>query len=392
MCRERAISGIALALGLSVLLPSARAFGDESRLVASLALKEEYNDNLLFSTDRRTDSFVSSAAPGLDFTRRTERLDARLALGAIGSSYTKDRNLDAIDQNYRGKLGYWFTPALRLSGDGGFRRDTRPDREIETTGLFETLRSDRWNASAGAEWAVTETTAVNATYGYEKTTYSGDTRLDFETHSASLVFIHDLGKRLRETKGRAVFGFARTGYTGFHVENYTGALGVSRGLSETWSVLADVGGRYTRTTFDSPMEALTSGTGGWIANVSAAYKGEQTRGSLSFYHDVTAASGREGASERTAAVIDASRQETAHFGWFVGGGYYLNRSNPGQYSLVEIDEQTVRVRPGVRVEFTRDIVGEAAYQFTRVLFGQTDTAARQNLVYCRVTLKLTLYE
>ncbi len=397
--------GVATALCLFALLPAAGARGDERKIVATASVRDEYNSNVFFSSGQKTDSFITTVSPGLDFSNRTERLDTGLGVDLHGQLYSTDKDLNAVAQGYRGRLGYRLTPALRVSGDAGYRRDTRPDREIETTGLFVTYRSDRRNGSVAAEYALDEKTTATASYGYEKTDYSNQSRADYTTGTLSLGLFHDLGRFFPVTTGRATFGFARTDFTGTRVDNFTLAVGASRGVTETWSVQADVGGRYTRSGFD--MQRLEfvppasfvvvqtreeSRNRGWIAAVAMKYRGDQNRGSLSFNRDVTVAAGRQGASQRTALVADAERQASAHFAGYVSAGYYLNKSEAGEFSSVTIDERTVRFRPGVRFDFTKEISAEAAWQYTRVLFGQTDTAARQDVVYLRVAIRMPLHE
>lgn len=390
---------------LAGLLQSSPAMGDERKLVASLGVKEEYNDNLFFSSGRKIDTFLTSATPALELTSRTERLDAGLFAGAEGLAYTADEGLDAVDQNYRGRLGYRFTPAFRLSGEAGFRKDTRPDREIEATGLFVTFRSERWSGSAAAEYAVTEKTLLAASYGFEKADYDAESRIDYKVHSAGLTLIHDLGRHLTETKGRVLFGFTRSEFTGIRIDNYTLAVGAARGVTEKWSVQADAGARFTRSEFDVErlefvppffFVIVTSrekrDNWGWIASVAMNYRGEKNRGSLSYNRDVSAASGREGATERNALAVDLGHRFTYEFSGSLTAAYYTNKSDAGDFSLQTIDEKTVRVRPAIRYDFTKDVFGEAACQYTKVLYGQTDTDAAQNVVYLRVGMKHLLYE
>jgi opacity protein-like surface antigen len=187
-----------------------------------------------------------------------------------------------------------------------------------------------------------------------------------------------------------MMGVSRSTFDTSKVTNYSAAVGVERAVHELWSVVADVGVRYTRSEFD--VITNTEDDFGWTANVSALYKGETTSGSLTLYHDVAAAPGLGSAVQRSAAVLEARQRTTWELTPFFSAGYYLNRADAGQFSTRSIDERTVRVRPGLRYDATRNILIEAAYQYTRLTNSEADTTASQSVVYLMATLRYPLYE
>src|SRR5665647_2552481 len=123
----RSIAGGILA---TLLLPGLSAWGHEFRITPSLGAKDEYNNNIFFSTSDRTDSFILTVTPRLEVSSRTERLDALLDAGVSQLIYSSDRELDTLDQRYRGVLGYRISEGFRLSGDASWSREGRPDRFI----------------------------------------------------------------------------------------------------------------------------------------------------------------------------------------------------------------------------------------------------------------------
>jgi hypothetical protein len=388
---DRFLKTIAAALLSSLLLPGPRAWGDEFRVTPSLGAKNEYNSNVFFTTGARTDSFILTVSPRLEVSDRTERLDALLDAGADRLFYSTDRELDTWDQRYRGALGYRISDGLRLSGDASWRREGRPDRDIVTTGLLVGERSDRLIGSATIDFALGEKTGGGLSYGYDRIDYQSQSNVNSEQHTVGLGFTHDLGRYLSNTKARANLGYSRGRFTGADVENYTVTVGFSREIHELWSVLADVGARYTRSQFDVP-GAESSNDTGWIAKVALAYKGERGTGNLSFFRDVTVAAGQGGAVERTAVTLDLAHRGSYEFTGLFSAGYYVNRSEAGQFSSQAIDERTVRVRPGLRYAATKNIDVEAAYQYTRVLYRQSDSAASQNVVYLLAALRYPVVE
>jgi hypothetical protein len=241
------------------------------------------------------------------------------------------------------------------------------------------------------DFALGEKTGGGLSYGYDRIEYQSQSNVDSEQHTAGLGFIHDLGRYFSNTKARANLGYTLSRFTGADVGNYTMTVGFSREVHELWSVLADVGARYTRSKLDVP-GTESSNDMGWIAKVALAYKGERTTGNLSFYEDVTVAAGRGGAAERTALTLDVARRSSYELTGLFSAGYYWNRSEARQFFGPAIDERTVQVRPGLRYAATRNIDVEAAYQYTRVLYRQLDASAGQNVVYLRAVLRYPVVE
>lgn len=391
MSPDRFLKTIAAALLSSLLLPGPRAWGDEIRVTPSLAASDEYNSNVFFTTGARTDSFILTVSPRLELSDRTERLNAHFDGGVDKRFFTADTGLDTLDQTYRGQLGYRFSNAFGLSGDASFRREGLPDRDIAATGLVTGGRSDRQSYSVSADYAFSEKTGAVLSYGYDRIDYGSQANVDSEQHTVGLGFTHDLGQSFPNTKARANLGYSRSLFTGLDVENYTVTVGFSREVHELWSVLADVGARYTRSELDVPGTETSNDTG-WIAKVALAYKGERGTGNLSFYRDVAVAAGRGGAAERTAVTLDLAHRGSYEFTGLFSTGYYVNRSEAGQFSGQAIDERTVLVRPGLRYAATKNIDVEAAYQYTRVLYRQMDAEASQNVVYLRAALRYPVVE
>ena len=405
MSRRRLLRSIAGAFLASLLLPCPGAWGAEFRFTPSLGAKDEYNSNVFFTSRDRTESNIVTVSPRLEVSDRTERLNALLDAGADRRFYSADRELDAWDQRYRGALGYRISDGFRLSGEASWRREGRPDRDIEASGLLVGSRSDRVGGSAAIDFSLGEKTQGGLTYGYDKIEYQNQANLDSEQHTVGLGFTHDLGRRLSNTVARANLGYSRSRFTGANVGNYTASLGMSRAVHEQWSVLADVGVRYTRSELDvtrlvevSPgIFALVPGTEtsndtGWVATVALAYAGERGTGNLSFSRDVTVATGRGGAAERSAVTLDLAHRWSYKLTGIFSAGSYWNRSEPGQFSSRGIDEQTVRVRPGLRYAATKNIDLEAAYRYTRVLNRQADVSAGQNVAYLQVAMRFPVYE
>ena len=333
MSRRRSLAAASLLLGALLVGICARA--DELRVVPSVSAKGEYNSNLFFSENPKVDTYIATVTPGFEVTSRTERADAGVSAYAPVRWYTVDTNLDKVDQLYQGRLGYRFTPALRVSGTAGYRDQSNPDRYIEET-----------RTGGDQPQLPVRRLRGGGVYGRRE---DGGQRV-VHLPKVRLPELDGVGQRdprgngpggarpgpaIPGTKGRLVLGVSRSVFDTSRVTNYSAAVGIERAVHELWSVVADVGARYTRSEFDTQQlvpvtppffEVVTSrqkeGDFGWTVNVSAVYKGETTGGSLTLYHDVAAAPGRGGAVQRSAAVLEARQRTTWELTPFFSAGYY----------------------------------------------------------------------
>ena len=53
--------------------------GDELKLIPSIALRTEFDDNIVFSRRDELDSVIFTQSPGFNITRRTERFSGDVA-------------------------------------------------------------------------------------------------------------------------------------------------------------------------------------------------------------------------------------------------------------------------------------------------------------------------
>jgi hypothetical protein len=138
-----AVRLVVAAVILGIVLPSG-ALADEFKVIPSLALREGYNDNILFSTSDPIRSWVTTISPGLELTNRTEKVDLALSARVDVVRYHEESNYNSDDQFYRGRFGYTFTPSVNMQAEGGWSRSYQPDRDVYTTGIvLNNIQRDR---------------------------------------------------------------------------------------------------------------------------------------------------------------------------------------------------------------------------------------------------------
>jgi len=397
-----------------LLLPIPPAGANELKLVPSLTLKEEYNDNIFFSTSGRQSDFVSTMTPGIELSDRSERLDADILLQLNGILYARTSDLNAVDQDYHGRLGYMLSPRTNISSSARYIVDSQPEREIATTGLVipSPVKRHQQQYSLTLQQALTEKTSAALAYSYEQDDYDNNSFSNLRYHDASLTLSHDLDWLMRATKGSVTFDYAHYNSSvnlidslnsDSTVDNYSATVGISRAFTEVWSVQANAGGRYTVSKFHSwepvivqPFPPLPffeeffvpvntkSHQWGWVGQVALSYKGEKTEGSLAFNADVQPASGQtSGTTDRVGLVADMRRRITYELSGAMTVGYYQNKSTPGAIAGQAIDQDTILLTPNLRYEFSKDMYMEASYQYAKVFYNISHTNADQNTFFIR---------
>ena len=400
-----------LTVMLPLLLLLTEASADEFKLTPSIAVRQEYNDNIFFDSSREKDSMVTRVIPGLELIERTERLDLRLAGAVTPFFYWDESDLNSVDQEYSGKAIYAFTDRLSAGAEAAVRVDHQPDRDIRTTGFtYGDNRRIQQIYGGNMGYQFTELTSADLSYRYSREDWrsGGDEDEDLEdydSHAVTLGLNRDLGAAKGVTVGRVNAGYARYDYDTSKTDYWFGTVGVRHRLSEIFSITADGGARYTRSEFDVqrlafvPPVFLTvvtesekdSGWGG-IAHAGLEYAGERTRASIDASHDVAPLSGASGVVQRSSLTFSGGHllTEKLRLGLFTGG--FLNRSDEDEFSNQKTDEAAFTVNPSLRWEIYRDITLEAGYIFTYVDNREDNTAASQNLGYIQIAYGLPLLE
>jgi hypothetical protein len=397
-----------LTVMLALLLLLTEASADEFKLTPSIAVRQEYNDNIFFDSSREKDSMVTRVIPGLELIERTERLDLRLAGAVTPFFYWDESDLNSVDQEYSGKAIYALTNRLSAGAEAAVRVDHQPDRDIRTTGFaYGDNRRIQQIYGGNMGYQFTELTSADLSYRYSREDWrSGDEDLeDYDSHAVTLGAARELGTAKGVTVGLANVGYAHYAYDTSKTDYWFGTVGVRHRLTEIFSIMVDGGARYSRSEFDIQRLAIVppgflavvteeendSGWGG-IGHAGLEYAGEVTRASLDASHDVAPLSGGSGVVQRSALTFSGGHllAEKLRLGLFLGA--FLNRSDDNEFSNEKIDETAFTVNPSLRWELYRDVTLEAGYVYTYVDDREDNTAASRNLGYLQIAYGLPLLE
>ena len=383
---------IFLMAGIQILFAAA-AWADEFKVIPSVALKGEYNDNIFFSERDKKDDYIGTVSPGLEIIERTERLDLTLSGEVHVIEYADNDELSGVDFDTQGRLKYGLTPQLDFRANALYDKSTQPDRDIVEDGLVQNARTRRRQQyRGGLDYVLTEKAAASITYLYQdddwRSNDPGDE--DLTINSGDLLFTYDLSRTFESTIGRLNTGYANYDYETSETDYYFATLGFLHHFSEIYSIQLDAGARYSDSDFSNINES--DQTWGGKGSLRLIYNGEFTQADLTASRDISAASGRTGSVLRTAFVFDVRHRFLEKLSAGLSTGYYLNKSDADEFASDEIDEQTVRARPRLAWELHRYVTLESAYEYVYVNDDTDNTDSQRNRVYLQIKFAYPVIE
>jgi hypothetical protein len=397
-----------LLLNVLLLLLPPGVLADDFKLIPSIAVREEYNDNIFGSSSDTVDDFITTISPGLELIQRTDQLDLKLLAIVSPFFYADTSALDDVDQKYFGRGSYQISELLGINADAGYNVSNRPDRDAETTGLVESNdKRKRQDYGIGFNRTITEINAMalSARYAKEKWDDRSLDRQDLETYSVVLNYTHNLSQWVDPTIGRINFGFGRYNFETSDTYNYYTSIGAQHWFTETINLLVDLGVRYTNSDFFSLqpvfvppffvqtqiVETNNKSFGG-VGTAILEIQGEITRGSFRIAHDIRPASGRGTTVQRTDAVFNLRRRLAERSAITAATGYYKNKADGDEFSFRETNEDTFFFRTSIRWEFYENFTLEAGYNFSYTDDRIANDDRRRNLVYLQLAYGLPLFE
>ncbi len=385
------------------------AWADDFQLIPTVAVREEYNDNIFFSSGDVEDDFITTIAGALELIERTERLDLNLFGGVAPFFYADFSDLDDTDQNYNGKISYQFSPRYSASIDGGYFVDNRPDRDLLATGLV-TNNDKRRRTRFGFDTAyqVSDISGIGLRYDYlrDKWKEENPDREDLTANDVFLGYNRQFANRLGLTTASLNVSYGHYDFETSLNKTVFGGVGVEHLFSERLTLQADAGARYVDSEFDvlhlvqvAPgifqFQVVKESKKDWGMAGQAALRyrlTEKTYSILRFLHDIQPASNQGSTVVRTELVFYGNHKFTEKLAGFLTAGAYRSKANQDDFSSLEIDKRTYVIRPGLRWEFYENFTLEATYFYVyeddRVAESDTD----QNRVWVQIAYGLHLFE
>jgi hypothetical protein len=329
-----------------------QALAAEVTLVPTLVVRAEYDDNVLFSRIAPISDFAAVATPGVSADYRTDRGYANVRLEADFLRYAQEESLDRSNQRFSLGAGYAVTELLQATGRVSYINDTSLETQLQETGIV-TLRQEveRYSVGAGLSYRMSPRADAGVDLSYQDVNYDGPS-LDYEDYRVSFQYNYLLGN------GTSVFTvqpyYERYTSAASDVSNYGLSFGLAHALTETWSLKAFLGARYTETEyrfvqqevvfdpsllpffpFRTVLQEVNVTDSNWagVADVSLTKRGEAYELSFGYIHDLSYSSSGD-PLELHRLYGTYSRSITTRFGFTLAASVYESKSD-GRFSQTD---------------------------------------------------------
>jgi len=388
---------------------SVPVFAEPGKIVPFVSVKQEYSDNILFSSSNEVEDSITTGTVGLVYLYDSERVDARLD-GRLYHLFYRDNNqLDSTDGSAYANWDYQVTERIGVGAAADYRNDSRPDEDLNTTGLLLPGDIEAANFSVSSNYMFSEATRGEATlkYGLNEieeinTDESNDgIRLD-------LAFSKNLSKVFENTTGLFNFSYfhynadyettrnipgptTRTTYQNFASDVAQMYAGFSRDITELYNFYLQVGASYTKTTEGTRIKSTGASTGdvtladqndsnwGGVLLAGLNYDGLYYDVGLSISQDMRGGLGTNGVVQRSAVSLGIDRKFSDGFWVTFDTSCYLNQNE--RQTQVDLDDLTFNIQPGFRYEFLETFTLTGLYRFTSIDDRERDTTTERNMVY-----------
>jgi len=397
-----------------------------TRLVPSLGVAGEYNDNILYSDQKKRGDYIARLSPGILMDHRTQRLESHLSAEAEAIHYRENTDLNGTNQYYDGFIKYGFHPKLSGSLQGGYTIDTQIDRDLDTTGLLLTNATrDRIQGSIGADVATTENATTELDYKFLQDTFDDPNLSDSQTHDVSLSLNHDLQKHIPHLQGRMRFAYTHYEYQRnldveidsipaaydetTLVDNYAIAVGGVYDWNEVLNLLVDLGARFTEIdylqewTLGDPQQPIPDGSESqketsrdqaWAGTGEIKLRHQAEKGHLEFgfANDLKPASGQNSPSARSDCFLRLSRRFSQEFRASLYTVYFVNNTGINPLDLQTWESQTFQVRPSLHFEINDNLSLRVYYSYTMVIRHETANDAHRNVLFAQIVGQYPILE
>ena len=381
------------------LLIASSVRGAESKLIPRISIRETYNDNIHFSTRKEKHDFISTITPLLRWNCQTEKTwtTANAQLNVI--RYSKEDDLDKINQQYNLTHNYRATELFSLNIDASFIKDSTLESGEETNLVFKQSDRDSYNIRPGISLYLTELNSLNLNFRYSKTDYEDPQYTDYDIYDGIMEFVHIISEE------GATFS-AQGGYTHYEYEisdmdNYSFHLGLTYPFTEKLKLSAWAGARYTEseyevrelepvywpgtqfiTGYQSVKKTESDTSWGWLSYLALTRAFAHGSVSLSINRELTP-SGYGETIERDRATLSLDCRFTELFTGSFSGSWSRSES---ESKYRDTDEQSYTLRPSLRWRITAHTVTELSYQYRKIENMNTDAIEDRNTIFLGFTI------
>lgn len=376
-------------------------------LTLSVSERQEYNDNIYYIKDNPLDDFIITVAPTITYKRETEKSDVTLKGKIASQHFRENKELNRTDQRVDIDFGSSITERITASGSLSLNKDSRPDRNIDTTGIVmsDSVRK-QLSCQLEGQYILSERSSVGLSSVLHKEKYKKDSEDgvgDFNYRQAGLSFKRYM---TMDTTLEANVSYVLYEYPQQEIDNWSGTLGIVKKITEHLDGNLHLGGRATNTTHysymyiidetsfeivKSPVEEKTKKTG-VVGRFGLSWKGKSTSSSLSAEHDLYASSGTNATTQRFEVHFSFLKKLDTRFAAIFNGRFFHNRFYESNDASEDKKIQTVRVQQGIQYQPNRWISLNAYYRYTRIEDRIGKEIIENNAAWLQIAVRIDLMD
>ena len=386
----------------------------DNKMITSVALIHEYNDNIRLNTQNELADNITTVAPKLRLVRHSERYTVQADGKLEFYRYQDYDEFDDMDQWYNGSLEATPTERWHLGADVHASDDNRPDRDVEETGLIlSNIQRRRINAGTSANYTFSEVMGAGVSLKFNRENFDDPETSDRMDYHAVLSMNRSLDEWLARTTGRLNLGYShyeferdydRTSTASifqintrviddYSVDNFSLTVGTMSAMTERLDLTVDLGGRYavsqrdveiSRTytpallTEEPSMDSNDYDSYGFVGSIDFGYRGERFSSNLLLSHDLQPVSGENNAVNRTTVRAGSRLRILERLSGNLYVQWYRNQSDQEEADSSDVDTQTINVGGGFRWELSDHFDLAATYVYTFLDNRDDDTSAYRN--------------
>ncbi len=380
---------------LMVLLMPWKTAAEQITLIPLVDVTGGYDDNVYYTrTDREAD-YVATVKPGfiLDYDSELFNIRSRGSVDFLRYLHNSTLNRENYYAYFDG--GVNLTERWNLRGNFSFINDTTLDSQLQETGIV-TFRTDRKRYDGGGQlsYQLTDVSNTGLGYNHQSTRYGSVMYENYDYDYGRLFWDYRFNDGLDLFTVLPYFGYWRSNVS--TVKNSGLSFGLSHRFSETLTLDAFLGARYTQTEriYTKPTIVFDPGTGsfrvqnqelkatdsnwGGTANIELKKMWTLSSVTLGYNHDLTYSSSIGDDAEPVNVdriFCSVTYRLTSRFKLGFSGSFYISESAS---TFGNRDTRYMELAPSLDYEITRNYALRLVYNYSRQFNKRLDTDPDQD--------------
>ncbi len=228
-------------------IPQVCMAAGDLRIVPAITIKGEYSDNVYYTRVFEESDFITKIRPTFSLDYITELLEIESDVNVNIRRYADENDLDAEDQHYKLKIKYKVDERFSISANGSYNNDSTLESQILETGLAGNPIYDRDRFSCGISltYQATQKSTLVLDYNHINTDYEWEGNTDYDNDTISLAYNSRFNNQLDVFTIKPYY--SKYDATISKTDNYGISFGLMHPFSETLTLTAFIGPRYTKT-------------------------------------------------------------------------------------------------------------------------------------------------